>query len=85
MVIVTNTADGRVYYFYVGSWFDKQHGLEKELTPSATDPRQSMKPYMVSTTTGRIRGAGTDSNVFIDIKGQRGSSGPIKLQVRFVI
>ncbi|KXZ51726.1 hypothetical protein GPECTOR_11g173 [Gonium pectorale] len=80
IVIITNRARNKTWYFYCGQWLDKKSGLEKILTASDTDPRASLVTYTVTTHTSDLPGAGTDANVFVEMLGNRGSSGPRELK-----
>lgn len=48
----------------------KATGMDITLQGSRTDPRQPMHNYKVTVITSDIRNAGTDADVFINIKGQ---------------
>ena len=51
-------------------WLGKGASTETMLEGSRTDPRAAMHSYKVTVITSDIRNAGTDADVFIDIKGQ---------------
>ena len=55
------------YYFYCGQWLNKEHGLEKILPVSFTDPRLNMPTYTVTIHTSNLSGAGTDANVSMNL------------------
>ena len=67
------------YYFYCGQWLDKEHGIEKKLHVSFTDPRSTMPFYTITTHTSNIKNAGTDARVSINLFGSNGDSGPREL------
>lgn len=67
------------YFFYCGQWLSSEAGLEKLLNASLTDPRDALTVYSVTTYTSNIKGAGTDANVFINMFGSQGQSGPREL------
>ena len=53
------------YYFYCGQWLDRDHGVEKRLHVSFTDPRANMPVYTITTHTSNIKNAGTDAKVCV--------------------
>ena len=63
-------------YFFAGRWLDKDMEDGKttiEIRPDDKDGRQSLplSKYKVTVTTGKLKGAGTDANVFITIFGTK--------------
>lgn len=61
-------------------WLDLSEGdsqICRTLSPSGTDgkPEVETVDYTVTITTSDIKGAGTDANVFIELVGDKGSSG----------
>ncbi|GIL93968.1 hypothetical protein Vretimale_245, partial [Volvox reticuliferus] len=75
IVIITNKARKRTWFFYCGQWLDATTGLERILQASDTDPRASLVKYTVTTHTSDIKGAGTDANVCMEMYGTKGRSG----------
>lgn len=55
---------------YMCRWLGKDTSRDITLQGSRTDPRPPMHNYKVTVITSDIRNAGTDADVFIDIKGQ---------------
>ena len=51
-------------------WLGKRGGGQAMLEGSRSDPRPPMHSYLVTIITSDIRNAGTDADVFVDIKGQ---------------
>ena len=51
-------------------WLGKGASTKTMLEGSRTDPRPPMHSYKVTVITSDMRSAGTDADVFIDIKGQ---------------
>ncbi|GLC54185.1 hypothetical protein PLESTB_000832700 [Pleodorina starrii] len=80
IVIITNKARRRTWFFYCGQWLDKKSGLEKTLRASDTDPRAALVTYTVTTHTSDLPGAGTDANVCCEMFGSKGSSGARELK-----
>ncbi|GMH36686.1 hypothetical protein BSKO_04559 [Bryopsis sp. KO-2023] len=79
MVSVTDLGANRTWYFWCDDWI-KGKGKERALQAMETDPRDNMIQYKVITHTSNIKGAATDSNVFVDLIGKSRSSGPIPLK-----
>ena len=88
---VTNTSDPSEEFvtFPANRWLDKQHGLEAILTPDRDGDGQGDAleggvevEYNVAVHTSDIRFAGTDSNVFLEMHGSKGSMGERKLEDR---
>lgn len=79
-------------YFHVGAWIEaggrgsgeKSSTMRVEGSADGVDPRAARTKYVVAVKTADVRGAGTDSPVFIDIHGTRGgktvSTGPLPLR-----
>lgn len=79
-VEVTHLESGREYVFLCNEWLDKEHGLERTLLPSTKDGEAAREvweegTYEVRVFTSDIRGAGTDGDVSISIKGEDGFIG----------
>jgi hypothetical protein len=78
-------------YFHVGAWIEtggrgsgERAAARVEASAGGVDPRAARAKYVVAVKTADVRGAGTDSPVFIDIHGvQLGkhvSTGPMPLR-----
>ena len=77
-VTVRNPLNGNEFYFLCGRWLasDEDDGkIVRQLTPSNEDGKASLPlvDYTISVFTGDRRGAGTDANVCIKIKGSEGT------------
>ncbi|XP_033751254.1 lipoxygenase homology domain-containing protein 1-like isoform X2 [Pecten maximus] len=81
----TETED---YWFFVNEWFSRGEGdgaIQREFTPTDKDGKplkgalQDVE-YEIHVFTGNVRGAGTDSNVFINIYGENFDSGERQLK-----
>eukprot|EP00798_Chlamydomonas_sp_ICE-L_P013675 gene13675-19563_t len=70
---------GKKYYFYCGQWLDADHGVEKTMPASLTDPRLNLTTYKFTVHTSDISGAGTDAKVLLNLFGERADSGPREL------
>ncbi len=68
----------RTVFFPCAQWLSRQEGdgaIARYLTSSAHSPRPYVdKSYIVTVVTGDVRGAGTQANVFLTLKGTEGSS-----------
>ena len=75
------SSDGgtRSYFFSADSWLKEPDSLQVTLSASGEDPRKYQVTYDVTVVTSNVRRASTDANVFIDVRGPQGSSGPIEL------
>ena len=78
-------AEGKTWFFLCGRWLAKNEDdgqVERDLAVQNEDGVASLpsKHYHVTTVTGDRRGAGTDANVFIELKGANGTSGRRKLE-----
>ena len=67
-------------YFKCGQWLSRTQGdglIERTLDASTTPSSAQLpgKTYLVSVTTGTMRGAGTDANVYVTLFGEKGTSG----------
>ncbi|KAH3761318.1 hypothetical protein Pelo_6863 [Pelomyxa schiedti] len=84
-VVIQGMEDNGLWYFLCGKWFskhddDKQIERTLEAMPQDGVASLPLMRYRVTTVTGDRRGAGTDANVFINIKGEEGKeSGKKKL------
>ncbi|KAG2450199.1 hypothetical protein HYH02_000301 [Chlamydomonas schloesseri] len=78
MVEVTNPNTAKTYFFPCNDWLrkvgDDESGLKKELLAGSPDQKGPTN-YKVTVYTSDIRGAGTDSDVFITIYGPLGDTG----------
>jgi hypothetical protein len=80
-VIVTKDGEQPVV-FPCYEWFDKANGdgyIERDLRPG-DGKAPELTPYKITVVTGTERGAGTDANVTIKIKGTAGDSGMCVLE-----
>lgn len=66
-------------FFVAQRWLDAKHGLEVILDARYTDPSLDSVAYQVTAYTCKDRHAGTPANVFIELIGDSGSSGPQRL------
>lgn len=68
----------QTWYFECNKWFDAKEGdckLERVLFPSLQNPRSQRTLYKVRVKTSDRSGAGTDANVYVDIRGDSASTG----------
>ena len=63
----TCSTTGKKYFFYCGQWLDKDHGTEKTLVASLTDPHLNLTTYSFTVHTSDIPGAGTDAKVLLNL------------------
>ncbi|KAH3764217.1 hypothetical protein Pelo_3920 [Pelomyxa schiedti] len=83
-VIIHEEETNLTYYFLCGHWLSKtkEDKLIERLIPASANDGITSQPwhrYRITTVTGNRRGAGTDSHVFIDIHGYKGTSGEKRL------
>ncbi len=82
-ICVTHSGSGLEAGFRHGNWLDQKHGLEVLLGPAgsagAAGPPAEVA-YEVAVFTSDVRGAGTDANVFIELHGDKGSVGQMRLE-----
>ena len=64
-----------MYFFDCREWLDTKSGTSRQLYKSTTNPKSNRARYKVTVKTSDIRGAGTDANVFIELLGEKGSTG----------
>jgi len=79
-VTITNLSNNKNYYFLCGRWLSKGEddgAIERELPASSEDGQasQPLTKYSIAVTTGNVRGAGTDANVFVILYGETSDSG----------
>ncbi|CAD7701203.1 unnamed protein product, partial [Ostreobium quekettii] len=86
-VDVTNRSTGQVAGFVADRWFSKSHDdkqIVRELMPTESahgEPTGGASvPWRAVVVTGDVRGAGTDADVFLDLRGAKGTSGPMMLE-----
>jgi hypothetical protein len=83
-VIIENPVNHKKWWFLSGKWFDKDED-DKQIVRdivASTEDGQACLPlllYTVQVTTGNLRGAGTDANVYINITGANGDTGNVNL------
>ncbi|KAG2499991.1 hypothetical protein HYH03_002273 [Edaphochlamys debaryana] len=78
---VMSSATGNQYSFPFRGWVDEKNGLDHYINrDGGTGPTTDLVDYKVSVYTSDIRGAGTDSNVFIEMHGGLGSVGQTRLE-----
>ncbi|GFN87702.1 hypothetical protein PoB_001420800 [Plakobranchus ocellatus] len=73
---------GEHYTFSAHRWLSEKEGdkqTEVELEPSRMEDIEKTIPYEVTIWTGNVRGAGTDSNVFLQMYGKSGKTEEISL------
>ncbi len=77
-VEVTNPSTNKTYFFPCNEWLRKEgndsSGLRKELIAGSADQKGPTN-YKVTVYTSDLRGAGTDSDVFIVVYGEHGDTG----------
>jgi len=85
-ITVTDSKSGEKLVFPFNDWIDKKHGLSHLLYPDRDGDGVGDKgtlnglvEYTVTVHTSDIRGAGTDSNVTIELHGDKGAVGETKL------
>ncbi|GFH09790.1 uncharacterized protein HaLaN_04999, partial [Haematococcus lacustris] len=76
VTVVSSAKPSVKYWFYCGQWLSQEHGLDKTLRAELSDPRPNLPTYTITTHTSDISGAGTDAQVFINLFGVKGESGP---------
>lgn len=88
---VSAAAAAATSYFYVGAWIEtegrpagKRTSVRVKASSSGENPRGARATYNVAVKTADVRGAGTDSPVYIDIhgmlEGKKISTGPTPLR-----
>lgn len=67
----------QTWYFNCDAWLDSTSALEVVLPAQLNDPRASRNTnsYRIVVRTSNIANAGTDANVYVDIRGESASSG----------
>ncbi|PNH09091.1 Lipoxygenase y domain-containing protein 1 [Tetrabaena socialis] len=70
---VVRTASGGKYYFPHRGWLGQETPFV-EIPASLTDPRTQRRVYKVVVTTSDLRAAGTDANVYCELRGERGAT-----------
>jgi len=75
-IIITSQKTNQKWYFLVGDWLEGNNN-RRDVAGVEADGIASLPlvPYKISVTTGDVRGAGTDANVFIVMYGDQGDSG----------
>ncbi|MEW5311148.1 MAG: hypothetical protein WDW38_002887 [Sanguina aurantia] len=77
-VTVENLASGQILVFEANRWLDKKEGdgaIEVDLVPAVDDGSPKVSWKMVVTTANKS-GAGTDADVFVELRGELGGYGP---------
>jgi len=83
-VIIENPVTHKKWWFLCGKWFDKDEDdkqIVRDIVASTEDGTACLPLllYTVQVTTGNLRGAGTDANVYINITGANGDTGKVNL------
>jgi hypothetical protein len=85
-IVVTDSKSGEQLVFPYNDWIDKKHGLSHLLYPDRDGDgvgdkgtMNGLLEYIVTVHTSDLRGAGTDSNVTIELHGDKGAIGETKL------
>ncbi|KAG2501257.1 hypothetical protein HYH03_001064 [Edaphochlamys debaryana] len=84
-VEITDVKLGQTWYFECNKWFDSKIGdqkLERVLPASLQNPRTNRNMYKIRVKTSDRPGAGTDANVYIDLRGDNGTTGKTFLRNR---
>ncbi|RNA02032.1 tetratricopeptide repeat 25 [Brachionus plicatilis] len=68
-----------VYLFTVNKWIDSKTEIQPDSEPT---PKSELSEFTVTVVTSNKLGAGTDSNVFINIFGENGETGKLALDRR---
>eukprot|EP00775_Hariotina_reticulata_P013432 gene13432-13560_t len=80
---VHNVSTGQVWYFSCDQWLDDQRGVAATRrllrAADALPPSSRQCNYRLTVTTGNVRGAGTDANVFVVVHGRQGTSRQLAL------
>uniref|UniRef100_A0A7S3VHN2 PLAT domain-containing protein n=1 Tax=Dunaliella tertiolecta TaxID=3047 RepID=A0A7S3VHN2_DUNTE len=80
-VVVTNTTFGTSTRFPYNNWFDSSNGWAHNLAPEGMEgDSTNIVKYQVTVITSDIRGAGTDGEVFMALKGEHGAMGETRLE-----
>ncbi|KAF5837533.1 hypothetical protein DUNSADRAFT_4226 [Dunaliella salina] len=80
-VLVTNTTFGTSTRFPYNNWFDSSNGFAHNLAPEGMEgDTTNIVKYRVTVVTSDIRGAGTDGDVFLALKGEHGAMGETRLE-----
>ncbi|GFR41097.1 hypothetical protein Agub_g1741 [Astrephomene gubernaculifera] len=82
-ITVTNTTTSETARFKYGDWLDDKKGWTHTLHADGVDAAQAASnqvEYEVHVFTADVRGAGTDGDVFLQIKGEKGAMGETKLE-----
>ncbi|KAG1672531.1 hypothetical protein FOA52_002840, partial [Chlamydomonas sp. UWO 241] len=81
-ITVTNAITGAHGKFVYQNWFDDKTGWAQSLYPEGVVPNAAaagIVPFRISVFTSDVRGAGTDGEVFISMKGEWGDMGETEL------
>ncbi|KAJ9526209.1 hypothetical protein QJQ45_009677 [Haematococcus lacustris] len=79
-IAVTNATTSTFAKFVFNNWFDAANGWTQMLLPEgSTAPQAANVDYKVTVITSDIRGAGTDGEVYIALKGTAGEMGETRL------
>ena len=72
-----------VLFFHCAQWLSRNEGdgiIHRTLHATLDPPKPFVgRTYIVTIQTGNLRGAGTDANVYITLRGSEGSSGEKRL------
>jgi len=79
MVEVFSQATNQRYYFDCGQWLDVANGMDRMLHATGENPRANMSKYKVTTYTSDLQEAGAYSRAFIEIQGEKGTTGKLNL------
>ncbi|GLC44364.1 hypothetical protein PLESTF_000049800 [Pleodorina starrii] len=81
VIDVVSSATNTQYSFPFRGWIDEKNGLDHTINrDGGSGPSTDLVEYRITTYTSDIRGAGTDSNVFIELHGDQGSVGQSRLE-----
>jgi hypothetical protein len=76
-ITVFSEKDNKSWFFLCGDWLNSENGNLKEMVAASEDGTSCLPlaKYKIEVETGDRRGAGTDANVYIEISGDKGTSG----------
>lgn len=80
---MTDPTSNQTMVFPCGVWLARDEGdgeIKRVLHPSHTSPPPPSHTYLVTTVTGDMKGAGTDSSVLISLQGNMAASGEWRLE-----
>ncbi|KAF5839075.1 Lipase/lipooxygenase [Dunaliella salina] len=78
--VVIEGPDKQKLFFPYGNWLGPSSRLQMEIPGQLRDPFDDRQAYEVITRTSNLQNAGTDANVYVEIRGIMGSTGRLPLR-----